>query len=105
MTHPERVQRRREIADAIHNGMTLGEAASEFEVSMTTARMAHEQFYPNEKILRGNPRASSTVRVIALLIKTLLTLKDIADICGVKYQRVQEIQQELQNEGIHRPTS
>jgi transposase len=102
MTHSERVKRRQEMAEAVHNGSTLGEAASEFEVSMTTVRMAHQQFYPGEKARKGTPRASSTVKIIALLVKTHLTLKEIADLCGVKYQRIQELQQELQNEGIHR---
>jgi transposase len=102
MTHQERTSRRRRMADLVHNGLTLGEVAGQFGVSMTMVRMAYEEFHPGEKAKKGRPRASSTVRILALLIKTPLTLQEIADRVGVKYQRVQELQMELQGVGLVR---
>ena len=102
MNRQERQQRRKTIADAIHNGLTLGEAASRFQLSMTMVRKAHEEFYPEEKAKKGRPRPSSTIRIASLLINTPLTLQEIADRVKVSYQRVQEIQLELQGVGLER---
>ena len=95
MTHNERTNRRRSMADLIYNGKTFGEVAGQFGVSMTMVRMAYQEFYPGEKTQKDK-----TIRIIALLIKTPLTLQEIANIIGVSYQKCQQVRDELLSEGI-----
>jgi transposase len=104
MTHSERVERRKEIADMVHAGSSIGETANYYGVSMTMVRMAHTEFYPNNRIelIIGKPRSSKTIQIVALLVKTHLTLSEIAAQVGVTYQRVQQVQAELSTEGINR---
>lgn len=100
MNHLERMARRKRIALAVHEGITIGEVAGLFGVSMSLVRNAFTEHYPDEQAALGPRRASSTIRIVAMLINSTYTLKDIADSVGVSYQNVQQIREQLIQEGV-----
>ena len=102
LTHVQRAERRRAIADFVSEGHTLGEAAARFHITAQTASHACRALGIPVRG-RGRPRASGFA-VLAKLLRRDRTPVEIALDMGVSRQVVAEIHRRAAEAGlIERP--
>ena len=102
ISHAERRERRRQIADHVRKHRDIGLSAREFEVSESTVRKVCIEFGIDtpKQGNRGREMSGSTYEILADLINTDKSMKQIAKERELSVQRVSEIASKARQAGI-----
>lgn len=99
MTHEERAERRRQIAECVKQGENPSTVASEFGVTIETVKNAcYEYTVQFPKITKNS--LSSSLEIIAQLMKGDINQNVLAERFKVSKQRISQIRQEAIKAGI-----
>lgn len=102
MTHEERRERRKQIAEAYSSGRSYSEISAEFNVSIETMRTCRQEFGMPYRA-QTSPVTHSPYSIIADIINGQMNMNQIAAKHGVSDQRVRQIQQNLLDAGACLP--
>lgn len=101
LTHAERAERRRSIAEAVEAGASLQAAARQYRVCIVTVRDACRQHGVRlPSVTRAHRRTARSMDVLAALINTEETLAQIAARFGMHASHVQQIARDARKAGI-----